>query len=482
MNLFFRPLVFIGVLGLFLSPASTLLAAEEDPALPPGLEDDTEAPSLPEGLGAGNEIDLPFLPEGLNGEADSPPELSKDAPSIPFGLTGFLEGRFGVRTQDDPHEKTASIGETRLRLAFEQSWQQVRLNFAGDFLYDPVLDEHDIDLEKGDGFIDLREANLLIRPGRVIDLKIGRQILTWGTGDLVFINDLFPKDWNAFFIGRDTDYLKAPSDALKAAFFSQIINLDIVYTPRFDPDRYIDGRRISFYNNALGRRSGRDAIVQAMTPNRWFEDDEVAWRFHRNMQNVEVALYGYRGYWKSPGGMDAASGKSIFPALSVYGLSARAAVWKGIGNMEGGYYDSEDDSNGDDPLIRNGEFRFLAGYERELVQNFTASLQYYLERMLDHDAYRDSLPAGTPQADENRHVLTLRLTQLLMNQDLSLSLFTYYSPSDRDAYLRPKAHYKIDDFWSVELAGNLFFGKDDHTFFGQFEKNMNTYVGVRYGF
>ncbi len=69
-----------------------------------------------------------------------------------------------------------------------------------------------------------------------------------------------------------------------------------------------------------------------------------------------------------------------------------------------------------------------------------------------------------------------------MNQDLRLSLFTYYSPSDADTYLRPNAAYKIDGFWSVELGGNLFFGKENHTFFGQFEKNNNVYAGVRYGF
>ncbi|MFW6031595.1 MAG: hypothetical protein ACOC9T_03300, partial [Myxococcota bacterium] len=32
-----------------------------------------------------------------------------------------------------------------------------------------------------------------------------------GTGDLVFLNDLFPKDWRSFLLGRDLDYLKAPS-------------------------------------------------------------------------------------------------------------------------------------------------------------------------------------------------------------------------------------------------------------------------------
>ena len=44
-------------------------------------------------------------------------------------------------------------------------------------------------------------------------------MLTWGTGDLLFINDLFPKNWKSLAIGRDDEYLKDPSGAVKASFF-----------------------------------------------------------------------------------------------------------------------------------------------------------------------------------------------------------------------------------------------------------------------
>ena len=135
-----------------------------------------------------------------------------------------------------------------------------------------------------------------------------------------------------------------------------------------------------------------------------------------------------------------------------------------------------------DPLIKNSEFRFLMGYERELAKNFTAAFQYYLEHMIDYDNYKHALASGAKVADENRYVLTLRLTKLLLDQNLELSLFTYYSPSDNDAYLRPRIHYKINDSWSVEAGSNIFLGEDEYTFFGQFEKNTNIYAGIRYNF
>ena len=440
-------------------------------------------PSLPAGLGGAS--DEPALPTGL-GTDQGPPadgEMASDwKASLPFDFTGFGEARLGVRLQDDPTQKRASIGEGRLHLEVVKSWPGATANLAADFLYDPVLDRHGVDLESGGGWFDLREANLVFRPTRFSDVKIGRQTLTWGIGDLIFINDLFPKDWNSFLIGRDEEYLKAPSDALKVALYHKIANLDIVYTPRFDSDRFIDGQRISYFNGNGNAVVGRNMPVLVDERDTWFKEDELALRLHRLLGAYETALYIYHGYWKSPNGLNAASGRFTFPALSVYGASLRGPLLGGIAAVELGYYDSREDRRGDDPLIRNSEWRVLAGYERELLPELTGAAQYYLEYMVDHDAYRASLPAGAFVQDEARHVITLRLTKLLMHQNLTLSIFNFYSPSDEDGYLRPKANYKLDDHWTLETGGNIFYGRRQATFFGQFEDNSNVYVAIRYGF
>ena len=218
-------------------------------------------------------------------------------------------------------------------------------------------------------------------------------------------------------------------------------------------------------------------------PDKWFRDDEFAWRLYKNIKGWELAGYAYRGYWKSPAGMDLLSQQATYPRLNAFGASVRGTVGKGIGNIELGYYDSEDDRSGTDPFVRNSEFRLLVGYEQEIAKDFTFACQYYLEHMMDYDAYRKSLiPMIMKQADENRHVVTVRLTRLLMDQNLKLSLFAFYSPSDGDAYLRPNIHYKVDDHWEVEIGANVFIGTNDFTFFGQFENNNNIYIAARYNF
>jgi hypothetical protein len=413
---------------------------------------------------------IPFAAVASDENSDANDSFFSKLP--PVETHGFYEIRGGYRLQNDKYEKDMSIMENRFQfdLFSYLDWGDIKVK--GDVIGDLVTEEGDFDL---------REANIFTRPTEYMDVKVGRQILTWGTGDLIFINDMFPKDWQSFFIGRDTEYLKAPSDAAKVSLFSDWINLDIAYTPQFDPDRYISGERISYWNSNLGRTAGQNAIVHTDKPNDWFGDSEIAARLYKNINNYELAFYGYHGYWKSPGGQNVTMTQAIFPDLNVYGASLRGEVGKGIGNAEIGYYDSTDDTSGKKPLINNSEMRYLVGYTREIAKNLTMGLQYYIEQMLDYDQYKNNLPSG-PARDEYRNLTTLRLTKLLMNQNLRLSLFTYYSPTDKDVYMRPNANYKVSDNLAVELGSNIFFGDYPNTFFGQFRDNTNIYVGMRYSF
>lgn len=397
-------------------------------------------------------------------------------------LHGFLDTRAGYRTQEDPTEDEDTLGETRLQIDAMRYFDAATMQLRADFLYDWALDEYDIDLEEGDGWIDLREANILFSPVTTMDIKAGRQILTWGVGDLVFINDLFPKDWQSFFSGRDEEYLKAPSDAFFASFFPGWASIDVAYSPRFDADRYITGERFSFFSPAADARVGQDALVAAERPDDVLSDDEIAARISGNVAGMEWALYGYHGFWKSPAGSNPDTGRATFPELQVVGASARGPIGTGIAKAEAGFYGSADDRDGDNPFVRNSEWRALLGYDRELAHDLTGGLQYYVEVIEEYGALVDALPDGLRAPDEDRHLLTMRLTQLLMSQNLTLSLFAFYSPSDEDAYLRPAVSYKATDEWMLTAGGNIFLGREAQTFFGQFEDNSNLYAGARYSF
>jgi len=472
---------------------TAVVYAHQEPVLPAGLSNDQsrpEQPVLPDGLGiepsAPNDLEVaPFLPGGLEtSTSQTQPKADTILPNEPWiHITGFWETRIGYRLQNDKYQKDAAIGENRLQLEMEKRWEGFTFEITTDFYYDWVDEAQSVDLERGEGFLDLREASAAFTPFDFMDVKIGRQIFTWGTGDLVFINDLFPKDWQSFFIGRDTEYLKAPSDAVKASFFTDMANIDLVYAPGFDSDRFITGRRLSYWNGS--RIAGTDSIVRSDKPDDYFDDDELALRVSKNISGYELAAYGYRGYWKSPAGFDISSSKYTFPRLNVYGASLRGQVGRGIGNIEIGYYDSRHDRSGDEPYIDNSQVRYLIGYEQdlpEIASDFTVGLQYYVEQTLNYADYIRTMPPGSKAAEEYRHLVTFRITKLYWNQNLTCSLFTYFSPSDKDVYIRPNINYKVSDNLALETGANIFFGDYQNTFFGQFRNNTNIYTAIRYSF
>jgi hypothetical protein len=479
----------IGVIAASMTMAA--LAYAQEPPLPTGLAPDTqntqdpkgkEEPTLPAGLGQPTE---PALPSGLGPTSTTTPNRRAGNDTnefvMPFGLTGFVESRLGARIVDDPTQKTLSIAEIRAQFERDFETDQATFRFVGDFLYDGIKDDLGVDLETGRGFFDLREANIVVRPVDFLDIKAGRQILTWGVGDLYFINDLFAKDFRSFFIGRDDEYLKAPSDAIRISAFNNFANVEFVYVPRFDADRSITGERLSYFNPALGRIAGRDAIIDADTPDAWFSEDEFAGRAYRNIGAFETAIYGYAGYWKTPEGQTPA-GRPFHPRLAVFGASLRGPLQGGLVTAEFGHYLSRDDLGGDNPLIRNSETRFLLGYEREVGEELTASVQYIAEVTSDYDALTGALPTGASAPDRVRQVVTLRVTKMMLNQNLTLSGFNFWSPNEKDGYFRFRAAYKLSDAWLAEAGGNIFYGARNNSFFGQFEDNTNLFAGLRRSF
>jgi len=414
-----------------------------------------------------------------------PPALAEEESGwkLPFRIHGFWEQAGAFRFGDSLTEhEDYNLLESRLQVKFTYYPEIIQKladwNSSIFFKADLLADGFDEEL---DG--ELREFYLETSPFSFFDMKAGRQIITWGTGDLLFINDLFPKHRASFFIARDDQYLQVPSDALKTSFFSPWVNLDLIFIPFFEPDNPIRGNRLSFYNPFTNDLVGEDANFYYKRPDRNPKNTEFALRFNRFFGSYETAIYGFWGYYKQPLGIKEPLGKTFFyPKLNAYGASIRGPVGDGIVNLEVGYYLSKEDQSGDDPLIENSSMKYLAGYERECWTDFTLGAQYYLSQLLDYADYRASAPPQSHKSDHYYHLLTLRLTQLLYHQDIEVSFFVFYSPSDQDFHLRPRISYKMSDHLKVSLGSNIFGGRDDFTMFGQLKRNDNCYLRIRYSF
>lgn len=406
-----------------------------------------------------------------------------------FELGGFVEALVAPRVvPSDASANELVANEARFRLNLDATHEIASARFRGDIFFDGVT---------RDIWFDVRDASIFVRPSSWFNMRFGRQVLTWGTGDFVFLNDLFPKDFNSFFIGRADEYLKAPSNSIITTFTVEKVGLDLVWTPIFEPDRFIDGERLSFFNplgpnpGIIGDRSELTPITP-LDPSQQLKNGTVHGRLYGTVGAYELAAYGYVGFWRQPNALtfevpgDPASIRLTYGRLAVYGASVRGPLGGGLFNVEVAYYDSFKDRSGTDPAIPNSQFRGLAGYERELLPKFQMGLQYYLEYVFHYQDLLDSVgDLGVPLVvtePEFRHTVTLRLTKLLVLDRLELSLFVFFSPNELDTYIRPRITYKIIDPLAFVFGANLMFGRDDYTFFGQLDQNTNVYARFRYSF
>jgi hypothetical protein len=399
--------------------------------------------------------------------------LSAGVMADDVSLHGFLQSNYSADVaSSNPNGGDFKVAEERLQLKFEASKDPFHVFVKADGWYDHIAQKWDSELREG--YADYT-ANKW-------DLRIGRQIITWGVGDLLFINDVFPKDYEAFFSGRPLEYLKKGVDAAKIGLYPGFASFELVAIPFFTPDNSPDRQRFSMFNPMPGV-TNRETVEPPAT----LEDTEIALRAYREVAGFDASLYFYRGFSTQPSVMpDSFTMPSrltlFFPKLSEYGGSLQGRALDGVLSLEAGYYDSRENESGANPIIPNSQTRFLVGYQRQIWEDFTIGLQYYVEYMRNYSAYVSNLPAGFPKEHKYHDLTSVRLTQLLIQQTLKLSFFAFYSPSAGDYFLNPEIKYNFTDHIWTAIGANIFGGGNPASQFGQFAKDDNTYVQVRYEF
>lgn len=392
--------------------------------------------------------------------------------AIDASIHGFLEGNYALdATSGNPDGGNFKWAEERLLLRLDAYRGPLRLFLRTDAFYDHID-------ERGD--LELREGYLDYSAGQW-DIRIGRQIITWGVGDLLFLNDTYPKDFEAFFSGRPLEYLKRGVDAVKIGIYPDFVSFELVLMPFFNADRQPDPKRFHMFDPFPGVRREKEK------PGTSLENTGVALRIYRDVAGFDTSIYFYRGFLRQPSMMPdnpmmPARVTLFFPKLTVYGASTQGRALGGVLSLEAAYYDSRQDRKGADPMVPNSRSKFLIGYQRQLWEDFTLGIQYYGEYMHDYSAYERNLPLGFPKERKLRDLFAVRLTQFLRHQTLRLSFFSFYSPSDGDYLLNPEIKYSFTDHvWAA--TGAVFFGGDESRLqFGHMDKNDNVYLQVRYEF
>ncbi len=387
-------------------------------------------------------------------------------------IHGFAQGNYSFSTRTTPDGGDLKWAEERFQLKLDGAKDPFRLFIKTDASFDHNDEKGNLELREG--YIDYTAQKW--------DLRAGRQIITWGVGDLIFINDVFPKDYEAFFSGRPLEYMKKSIDGVKVGAYPEFASFEFIAIPVFEPNNYTDSRRFYMFDPMpnVTNREEKDPATN-------LENTELALRAYRDIAGFDASVYFYRGFYRRPYMIpdDLNNTTKItfhYPKLSVYGASLQGRAFDGVLSFEAGYYDSRQDRKGIDYTTPNSQTKFLVGYQRQLWEDFTIGLQYYGEYMHDYSEYKKNHPAGLPIDKRFYQLSTIRLTQFLMHQTMRLSFFSFYSPSDGDYMLNPEIKYNFSDHIWAAVGGNIFGEGERWSQFGQLDKNDNIYLQLRYEF
>jgi hypothetical protein len=322
-----------------------------------------------------------------------------------------------------------------------------------------------------DQTVGLREATLAWQPVADLDVKAGRQIITWGVSDYLYVNDIFPKNYDTFFTGGSFDRIKEPVDAVHLAWHGPADFELVVARPKADrmpsPARFV---AVAAALNARQADETHDAKV------------DIALKASRSVGGWDLAAYAARQTSREQRVfVDGAGLRFDRPRLWHLGASATGNAAGGVMWMEAAARHVEGNRQGVvDRHFPGSTAKFIFGYSRVVTEDVTASAQVQVESALDRRQYVQSLVPGVRPVGAFNPVLHLRVAGHWVNQTVGAGA-QLFAGAEGDTHFNPFASWSPVDGWTLEAGANLFRGRPD-TRFGTLRHDSNFYTAARFSY
>jgi hypothetical protein len=297
--------------------------------------------------------------------------------------------------------------------------------------------------------------------GNFIEAKIGRQFLSIGVADFLLLNShQTPFNWKGVFTGNKYSDWQIGGDRIKLSFKNNWFgNLSLV-TGKFIPSELPNGKRIAYFHPLLGSLTNQEMDIEKRD-----RKLEYSFKYERRLYDSKINLYGYKGFYHSPLGINS-SFKFFYPKLESWGMSMIQTTPLGIFKMESVSLKSVENKDGSNPFLPTTEGRYLVSLEKEVVTHVTLSGQFYQEVAPKNSVIKKTWTG------------TFAMRIMLFSNKLTLSSF-YAQDENKESYLRGYIGLKYDDNLSFRLGGNIFKGKKSGRF-GQLTGSNNTFLIINY--
>jgi len=402
-----------------------------------------------------------------------------------FTSRGFVDGRLFLYPQSAPNDPTHEVGEALIR--YEPSWKPeswLRVNVAFDARIDThgqverrwFLDWQDRGVERPP--FSLRRFSAVLSHGP-LTVEVGKQFIRWGKADVLNPTDRFaPRD---FLSVVDNDFLGVIG--VRFTFESGGNTLDAVWVPRFTPSRLplFDQRWTVFPTEAA-------AIPVSDAGSALPRGSQAGVRWNRSGPGYEFSLSVYDGFNHLPL-VDVAFLPTpfrlqltrIYPQMRMYGgdfaLPNRWVTVKGeIGYFTSGTQLADEYGIYVVQLERQaGEWSLVGGYAGDFVtRNGVRPATSSISPLLPSTVVPFAAERGLARAFLGRASLTLDASS-------SLAFQAAVRRNGNGTWLQSQYSRTRGSHLRATLEGNLIRGLDTD-FLGQFGRNSNVNLALRYSF
>ncbi|QQO07888.1 hypothetical protein [Breznakiella homolactica] len=374
----------------------------------------------------------------------------------------------------------------------------------------------------------LEELTLRLYAGNFV-IEGGKMKLVWGKGDKLHVVDNFnANDYTDFII---PDYIdrRIAEPMFRVAWNGPAgLRLEGVYAPMMTADRSaasgiwapgslgsitaVTGEvlgaqaDIALQNNdavaLLAAAAKADSLLPATSS---FDYGQAGLRVTHTLGPVDLGASYYYGHYKQPtadlsgylaakasGNPAALASDTALPSLhydrlQVFGLEAAAAAGRFNLRGEAAYY-LTDDTNGDDPWVRNNSFNWVAGFDVDLpVHNINLNIQNQGSWIMNHDKIGSGAVPEQYDTDYRSHGkatsnrISFLVSDTFLRDKLELSCNFIWGIEGKEFLLLPKLDWNITDGLNLIVSGMYINSNTDGEFY-DYRDNSFVQIGMSYKF
>ncbi|MFW5736252.1 MAG: DUF1302 family protein, partial [Halanaerobium sp.] len=352
-----------------------------------------------------------------------------------------------------------------------------------------------------------------------------------GKGDKVHVLDNINAEDMSDFINQEYKDRQIGEEMIKVDRFFRggNANLEFIYTPDFTPNRFAEDpdsplgnwiinpfaaeMRLSDIERATGYSTAE--IIKQVEDSAVDEDNQFGLRFTDSRGSIDYGFSYYHGYLREPSYDLHALETSLannpidnpdslaeieenkqnfkqaletaelqYDEVDVFGFELARVIGDINSRLELAYYRT-DDTEGEDPAVRNNKIAWVIGGDRDLpVSNLNLNLQFTGEKILDDDQIEDTGQPDLeydPDGDYTSNRAILRLEDSYQNEKIIPELTWIYNLNNNDYSLEAAVDYELKQDLILTISHKIFKGDSD-TDFGQFEDNDYSSFAINYSF